>query len=140
MGYSGRSMMAERLSTGVAGLDEVLHGGLLPGQVYLVRGGPAPARRPWPCSSSWRGSGGGSRRLYVTLNESEAELRAGAAAARLGPGRPAILDILPGDEDLSPESQYSIFHPADVELGPDDPQDHRGDGAAEARPGSPSTA
>ena len=29
-----------------------------------------------------------------------------------------ILVILPRDEDLSPESQYSVFHPADVELAP----------------------
>ncbi|MDF2693591.1 MAG: putative circadian clock protein KaiC, partial [Labilithrix sp.] len=33
-----------RLSTGVAGLDEALHGGLLPGRTYVVRGGPGTGK------------------------------------------------------------------------------------------------
>ncbi|MDZ4874624.1 MAG: hypothetical protein CLLPBCKN_004020 [Chroococcidiopsis cubana SAG 39.79] len=31
--------MSERMSTGISGLDEVLHGGLIPVRAYLVRGG-----------------------------------------------------------------------------------------------------
>ena len=52
------------------------------------------------------------------MNESEAELRAAAAAHGWDLGDLEILEILPGDEDLSPESQYSVFHPGDVELAP----------------------
>lgn len=33
-----------RLSTGIAGLDEVLRGGLIPGQAYLLRGGPGTGK------------------------------------------------------------------------------------------------
>jgi len=34
----------KRLSTGIAGLDEVLHGGLLPYRSYLVRGTPGTGK------------------------------------------------------------------------------------------------
>ena len=118
MGYSGRRMMAERLSTGVEGLDEVLHGGLLPGQAYLLRGRPGAGKTTLALQFLMEGVRRGESALYVTLNESEAELRAGAAAHGWDLGDLEILEILPGDEDLSPESQYSIFHPGDVELAP----------------------
>ena len=34
-----------RLSTGVSGLDEILHGGLQPGRAYLVSGGPGGGKK-----------------------------------------------------------------------------------------------
>ena len=111
-------MMAERLSTGVEGLDEILHGGLLPGQAYLLRGRPGAGKTTLALQFLMEGIRRGESALYVTLNESEAELRAGAAAHGWDLGDLEILEILPGDEDLSPESQYSIFHPGDVELAP----------------------
>ena len=110
--------MMTRLSTGIGGLDEVLHGGLLPGQVYLVRGRPGAGKTTLALQFLLEGVRRGEPALYVTLNESEAELRAAAAAHGWDLGDLEILEILPGDEDLSPESQYSVFHPGDVELAP----------------------
>ncbi|HEX8199153.1 MAG TPA: ATPase domain-containing protein, partial [Isosphaeraceae bacterium] len=110
--------MTTRLSTGVEGLDEILHGGLLPGQVYLVRGRPGAGKTTLAMQFLLAGVRRGEPALYVTLAESAAELRDGAAAHGWDLEGVAILEILPGDQDLSPESQYSIFHPADVELVP----------------------
>jgi circadian clock protein KaiC len=36
--------LATRLSTGIAGLDEVLRGGLIPGRAYLLCGGPGAGK------------------------------------------------------------------------------------------------
>ncbi|WP_217808080.1 ATPase domain-containing protein [Halomonas sp. CSM-2] len=33
-----------RLLTGVAGLDQILHGGLIPHRTYLIRGGPGSGK------------------------------------------------------------------------------------------------
>ena len=107
-----------RLSTGIGGLDEILHGGLLPGQVYLVKGRPGAGKTTLALQFLLEAIRRGEPALYVTLNESEAELRAAAAAHGWDLGDLEILEILPGDEDLSPESQYSVFHPGDVELAP----------------------
>src|SRR3954469_16865161 len=111
-------MMAERLSTGVAGLDEILHGGLHSGQAYLLRGRPGAGKTTLALQFLLHGVRRGEPALYVTLNESESELRAGADSHGWDLGDLEILEILPGDEDLSPESQYSVFHPGDVELAP----------------------
>jgi circadian clock protein KaiC len=34
----------ERVSTGIEGLDDVLHGGLIPGRSYLLRGEPGTGK------------------------------------------------------------------------------------------------
>src|SRR4051812_11652085 len=110
--------MEPRLSTGIKGLDAVLHGGLLPEQVYLVRGRPGAGKTTLAMQFLLEGARRGEPTLYITLAESEAELRAGAASHGWDLEGVHILDIHPGEEDLSPESQYSIFHPSDVELNP----------------------
>ncbi len=111
-------MMTTRLSTGIGGLDEVLHGGLMPAQSYLVRGRPGAGKTTLALQFLLEGLRRGESSLYVTLNESEAELRAGAAAHGWDLGDLEVLEILPGDEDLSLETQYSVFHPGDVDLAP----------------------
>src|SRR4051794_4209467 len=107
-----------RLSTGIGGLDEILHGGLLPGLVYLIKGRPGAGKTTLALQFLLEAIRRGEPALYVTMNESEAELRASAAAHGWHLGDLKILEILAGDEDLSPESQYSVFHPGDVELAP----------------------
>ena len=49
-----RAAESDYISTGVPGLDHVLGGGFLRQGFYLLQGIPAPGRRPWPSSTSWR--------------------------------------------------------------------------------------
>jgi len=110
--------LTKRLSTGIAGLDEVLLGGLLPGQVYMVRGQPGAGKTTLALQFLIEGARLGEPVLFVTLSESESELRANAASHGRDLAGVDFLDLCLGGEGLSPDNRYTIFHPADVELEP----------------------
>jgi len=70
--------MAERpAATGVSGLDDVLRGGFLPGHSYLLEG---TGKTAIALKFLFRGAADGEPGLYITLSETETELRAGAAS------------------------------------------------------------
>ena len=58
----------------------------------------------------------GENVLYVTLSESRHELVTVAQVHRLGIDDSVILEVRPSEEDLKPDGQYTVFHPAEVEL------------------------
>lgn len=65
----------ERFRTGVAGLDEILHGGLLRGGVYILRGMPGSGKTTLAAQLCFNHIAGGGRALFVTLlSESHARL------------------------------------------------------------------
>jgi circadian clock protein KaiC len=66
--------------TGVPGLDYVLAGGLSKGRVFLVEGDPGTGKTTIALSFVVEGAKRGERCLYVTLSETEQELRMGAAS------------------------------------------------------------
>ena len=47
----------DRVSTGNAGLDLVLGGGLPAQRLYLVEGAPGSGKTPLPSNSCWKGLG-----------------------------------------------------------------------------------
>src|SRR3954454_9589728 len=111
--------MGTRLSTGITGLDQVLHGGLLPGQNYMVRGLSGAGKTTLAMQFLMEGARRGEAGLFIGLTESEAELRQSAAARGWSLDGIHLLDLHPGGEEaFSPDSQYTIYHPADVELAP----------------------
>ena len=107
-----------RLSTGIAGLDEVLSGGLPTGRVYLVRGLPGAGKTTFGLQFLIEGASRGESVLFITLSESEKELRDNASSHRWNLAGVRFLEILPALEGSPGTDQYSIFHPADVELIP----------------------
>jgi circadian clock protein KaiC len=62
-------MLQERLSIGIQGLDEVLHGGLIAGRAYLVRGGPGTGKTSVGLHFLIIGATQGERCLFITLEE-----------------------------------------------------------------------
>ena len=80
-------MMTQRLSTGIPGLDEVLRGGLLPGQLFEVRGTAGTGKTTLGLQFLMEGARRGEATLFISLVEPERALRESARDPRLGPRR-----------------------------------------------------
>jgi circadian clock protein KaiC len=107
-----------RCPTGVAGLDEVLHGGLIRHRAYLARGGPGTGKTTLGLHFLRAGIERGERALLITLESNEAQLRADAAAQGLGLDGVHVLDLSPTREFFAENQSYDIFSAADVERDP----------------------
>src|SRR5918998_2126558 len=77
----------DKAKIGVAGLDDVLAGGLTRGRVYLLEGSPGTGKTTLALQFLLEGASQGEKGLYITLSESDHELRDGAAShgLTLGP-------------------------------------------------------
>lgn len=105
------------LSTGVPGLDNVLGGGLTPGRLYLAEGSPGSGKTTIAMQFLMEGVRLGESVLYVTLSETADELLGVAESHGWNLQGVEIREMLPAQESLSPEEQYTVFHPSEVELG-----------------------
>ncbi len=72
-----------RLSTGITELDRVLGGGLVPGSLVLLGGAPGIGKSTITASALGHLAAAGRRTLYVTAEESAAQVK--LRAERLGP-------------------------------------------------------
>ncbi|MDB5746789.1 MAG: circadian clock protein KaiC [Massilia sp.] len=104
-----------RMSTGVAGLDDVLGGGLTPQRIYLVEGSPGTGKTTLGLQFLLDGAAKGESGLYITLSETADELRAVAATHGWSLDAMSIFELA-GDEVLDIDAQQSVFHPSEVEL------------------------
>lgn len=106
----------DRVSTGVAGLDDILNGGLPPNHLYLIEGDPGTGKTTIALQFLLKGLEKGEQGLYVTLSESKQELLEVAESHSWPIEKLPIFEMTPVDEELNPEAQYTVFHPSDVEL------------------------
>jgi circadian clock protein KaiC len=105
-----------RCRTGCAGLDDVLGGGFPSGHVYLVEGEPGTGKTTLSMQFISEGLLIGDKVLYVTLAESREDLLMVARGHGFEINAENILELRPDEEDLRPEGQYTVFHPAEGEL------------------------
>lgn len=104
------------VSTGVAGLDELLTGGLTADRMYLIEGYPGTGKTTLAMQFLLEGRDRGEKGLYVTLSENAFELQ--AVARSHGWSLDGIeLFQLSQTESLKSEDQYTLYHPGEVELG-----------------------
>ena len=104
--------------TGVAGLDNVLNGGLSRSNIFLLEGEPGSGKTTIALSFLMAGADNGERCLYVTLSETEKELRDGAASHGWHLGELlSIFELLPPDSILNSDQQQSLLYSSDLELG-----------------------
>ena len=105
-----------RVSTGSAGLDHLLGGGLPPKRVYLIEGDPGSGKTTLGLQFLRDGVARGEKVLYVTLSETKSELAAVAASHGWTLDGMAIHELASPDEGFKPDDQYTFFHPSEVEL------------------------
>ena len=110
------SVPGTRISTGVPGLDDVLAGGLTPDRLYLLEGTPGTGKTTLALQFLLDDAAGGQRPLYVTLSETANELRAAAATHGWSLDGIEIFELV-SEMGLDPDSEQSILHPSEVELG-----------------------
>jgi circadian clock protein KaiC len=106
----------ERASTGIAGLDTVLAGGLPAHHLYLVEGEPGAGKTTLGMQFLLEGQAQGERGLYVTLSETATELDIVAASHGWSLDGLTVFELSDGDT-LNEEAEQSILHPSEVELG-----------------------
>lgn len=105
------------VATGIDGLDAILGGGLTADRVYLIEGVPGSGKTTISMQFLMEGARRGETVLYITLSETEAELRAVARSHGWSLEGVHIHELSPGGDQLDPDSQYTMFHPSEVELG-----------------------
>ena len=108
-------MEASRISTGVAGLDEILDGGLLRGRNVLVRGSPGSGKTIFGLHFLSAGVDAGETVLYVNMGEPQAYVEETADAFGLHTEQIRFHNLSPTQEQFSEGSSYSVFESAEVE-------------------------
>lgn len=109
---------ATKARTGVSGLDTVLAGGLSPGHVFLLEGNPGAGKTTIALQVLIEGARLGEQGLYITLSETESELRAGAAShGMVIDGNIEIFEVVPPESLLDADQQQSLLYSSDLELG-----------------------
>lgn len=103
-------------ATGIPGLDDILGGGLTPNRLYLLEGMPGSGKTTLAFQFLLEGAQRGESVLYVTLSETDEEIRAVGASHGWSLEGVAIRELIPSEESLDPGEQYSVFHPSEVEL------------------------
>ena len=104
-----------RALTGIQGLDEILGGGLPTSHLYLIDGEPGTGKTTLALQFLLEGAAKGERGLYVTLSESREELEGVAKSHGWSLEGVEIFEL--SKQGLGQaEDNYTIFHPAEVEL------------------------
>ncbi len=103
--------------TGIAGLDDILGGGLLHGCVFLLEGAPGTGKTTIATQFLMTGAAAGERCLYVTLSETKSELMAGAAAHGWDLAGVDIYELAPPEILLDEQQQQTLLYSSDLELG-----------------------
>lgn len=109
--------LTKQASTGIAGLDDVLGGGLERRRLFLLEGNPGTGKTTIAVQFLLAGKQAGERCLYVTLAETEEELRAGALSHGWDLSGIEIFELVPPENLIDENQQQSLLYSSDLELG-----------------------
>jgi len=102
--------------TGIAGLDNILNGGLSRGRLFLVEGVPGSGKTTLAMQFLMDGARRGEQVLYITLSETRQELEAVSKSHGWDLTGISIRELLPDQGSLEADEQYTMYHPSEVEL------------------------
>lgn len=103
--------------TGIWGLDDILAGGLSRGHLFLLEGAPGTGKTTIALEFLLTGVRAGEKCLYITLSETEKELREGAISHGWQLDGVDIFELLPPESLLDSDQQQSLLYSSDLELG-----------------------
>ena len=112
-------MEADRANdeVGVTGLDDILGGGLTHGRLFLLEGSPGTGKTTIAIQFLAAGAVRGEPTLYITLSETDEELRDSAASHGWDLAGVDVFELLPPESLLDDEQQQSLLYSSDLELG-----------------------
>lgn len=90
-----------RVSTGIEGIDAMLHGGLVPGRPYVVEGPFGSGKTTFCIQFLQQGVRQGERALFVAIDEPPSELRENVRFLGWDVGKIRILDVHPAAKAYS---------------------------------------
>jgi circadian clock protein KaiC len=112
-----RPAVQARPATGITGLDDVLSGGLARDRSFLLEGSPGTGKTTIAMQFLLTGAAAGERGLYVTMSETEDELRATATSHGWDIDGIEIYELAPPESLLTEDQQQSLLYSSDLELG-----------------------
>jgi circadian clock protein KaiC len=109
--------LSDKAAFGIEGLDDITGGGLTRGRLFLLEGSPGTGKTTIATQFLMAGAAAGERSLYITLSETEEELRIGAASHGWGLEGIEIFELVPPESLLDDDQQQSLLYSSDLELG-----------------------
>ena len=103
-------------ATGIAGLDDVLAGGLPRERIYLLQGDPGVGKTTIGMQFLMEGAARGERCLYITLSETAAEIREIVGAHGWSLEGIELVELAAIDQSEALEPENSLFEPSEVDL------------------------
>lgn len=113
---TGGDSAPARMATGIEGLDNILEGGFPANRIYLIEGDPGTGKTTLALQFLLEGARLGEPCLYITLSETKEELISVAHSHGWSLDGLYIHELVPAEDSLRPDAQYTIFHPSEIEL------------------------
>lgn len=107
-----------KASTGIAGLDLVLEGGLARDRLHLLEGNPGTGKTTMALQFLLAGARAREPGMYISLAETEGELRDGARSHGWTlDDLIHVFELVPPESVLDPDQHQSLLYSSDLELG-----------------------
>jgi circadian clock protein KaiC len=107
----------EKANLGVPGLDDITNGGLSRGRLFVLEGVPGTGKTTIAIQFLMSGAAAGEPSLYITLSETDDELRAGARSHGWTLEGIELFELVPPESLLDEDQQQSLLYSSDLELG-----------------------